>query len=349
VAKRKGRFNFLRASERGAHDGDAGHHDHATEYTGFPRHAPIVKSCRRRRQAATGGGAHRVVADVTEPEGFAGRKGGREAGGRRRREGAPQAIRLAHKVGEADRRSRAGEGYRGEVVLATDVIPSTGDQVMRSLAILLTMCSLLACAGSGNGTTATGGAPGSGGTTGSGGALGSGGTTGSGGTLGSGGTSGGGGTPGTGGATGTGGMTGTGCDTPNLVWKTAAKTEYTSFPDPGSPECIQYSGCDYMGMFAACDKTATEAWVAAHNIVAAFPDFATLKLHDLCLKSGSKTIVVTVIDTCGDSDCGGCCTQNKGTADELIDVESYTAARFGVPDGRIQWADLGPTTGQACP
>jgi hypothetical protein len=143
--------------------------------------------------------------------------------------------------------------------------------------------------------------------------------------------------------------TGSGCDTPGLVWKTAAKTEYTSFPDPGSPECIEYSGCDYLGMFAACSNTATEAWVAAHNIVAAFPDFATLKLHDLCLKSGTKTMVVTVIDTCGDSDCSGCCTRNKGNADQLIDIESYTAARFGVPDGRIQWADLGPTKGQACP
>ena len=139
------------------------------------------------------------------------------------------------------------------------------------------------------------------------------------------------------------------CERTDVVWKTAAKTEYTSYPDPGSPECIQYSGCDYMGMFAACSKTATEAWVSAHNIVAAFPDFNTLKLHDLCLKSGSKTIVVTVIDTCGDSDCDGCCTQNKGTADELIDIESYTAARFGVSDGRIQWADLGLTQGQACP
>ncbi len=199
---------------------------------------------------------------------------------------------------------------------------------MRSLTTLVTACSLLGCGDSGSG--GTGGMTGSGGTTSTGGAMGTGGTFVTGGTTGSGGA-------------------GTGCDTPGLLWKTAAKTEYTSFPDPGSPECIEYSGCDYMGMFAACDKTATEAWVAAHNIVAAFPDFATLKLHDLCLKSGSKTIVVTVIDTCGDSDCGGCCTQNKGTADELIDIERYTAARFGVPDGRIQWADLGPTKGQACP
>jgi hypothetical protein len=207
------------------------------------------------------------------------------------------------------------------------------------------------------GATGTGGNPGTGGAPGSGGAIGTGGSSGAGGSGGSAAGSGGkGGADASSGSGGKGGIDAAGpdssttaCDAPSLVWKTGSKTEYTSYPDPGSEECIKYSGCQYMGMFAACNNTATEAWVAAHNIVAAFPDFNTLKLHDLCLKSGTKTIIVTVIDTCGDSDCGGCCTANKGTADELIDVESYTAARWGVPDGRIQWADLGLTKGQACP
>ena len=152
----------------------------------------------------------------------------------------------------------------------------------------------------------------------------------------------------TGGAGGAGGSTANRCDAPGLVWKTGSKTNYTSYPDPGSPECIEYNGCLWEGLFAACDGKKTEAWVAAHNIVAAFPDFAVLELHDLCLKSGTKTIVVTVLDTCADSDCSGCCTENQGTADELIDVESYTDARWGVPDGPIQWADLGPTTTSGC-
>ena len=205
------------------------------------------------------------------------------------------------------------------------------------------------------GVVSTGGRSGTGGVVASGGMVSTGGRSETGGIVASGGVVSAGGRSGTGGASprqdaAVGAETGTSaCERTDLVWKSASKTEYTSYPDPGSPECIQYSGCDYMGMFAACSKTATEAWVSAHNIVAAFPDFDTLKLHDLCLKSGSKTIVITVIDTCGDSDCAGCCTQNKGTADELIDIESYTAARFGVPDGRIQWADLGPTQGPACP
>ncbi len=35
-------------------------------------------------------------------------------------------------------------------------------------------------------------------------------------------------------------------------------------------------------------------------------------------------------------------------ADALIDVEKFTNARWGVQDGTIQWADLGPTKGGGC-
>jgi hypothetical protein len=138
------------------------------------------------------------------------------------------------------------------------------------------------------------------------------------------------------------------CDAPGLVWKTANKTNYTSYPDPGSEECIEYNGCTWAGQFAACDRVMPEAWVSEHDIVAAFPDFDTLELHDLCLRKGEKTLVVTVLDTCGDVDCDGCCTENQGDADQLIDVESYTDARWGVPDGPIEWADLGPTKSGGC-
>jgi hypothetical protein len=80
----------------------------------------------------------------------------------------------------------------------------------------------------------------------------------------------------------------------------------------------------------------------SHNIVAVHQkDFSTYELHDLCLRSGSKTIAVTVYDECADSDCNGCCTQNAMPSGYLIDVESYTDARWGVPDGKIEWADTG--------
>jgi hypothetical protein len=148
---------------------------------------------------------------------------------------------------------------------------------------------------------------------------------------------------------------GSGCDSPNLVWHSANKTSFTSYPDPGSEECIKYNGCAYEGEFAACNKTESKSWVGSHNIVSVFPNLTkasngigALALHDLCLKSGTKTIVVTVLDECADSDCSGCCTQNKGSAEELIDIESFTDARWGVGDGRIEWADLGATQTAGC-
>jgi hypothetical protein len=157
------------------------------------------------------------------------------------------------------------------------------------------------------------------------------------------------------GAPDTGGGGGSDCGSAGLVWRSANKTSFTSYPAPGSPECIQYNGCAYEGQFAACSQTESKAWVAAHNIVSVFPNLhkssngiGALALHDLCIKSGSKTMVVTVLDECADSDCSGCCTQNKGSAAELIDIESFTDARFGVDDGPIEWADLGATKTTGC-
>lgn len=138
------------------------------------------------------------------------------------------------------------------------------------------------------------------------------------------------------------------CAAPDLVWRSANKTNYESYPDPGSEECIEFNGCEWEGQFAACSDKMSEAWVAEHNIVAAFPDFDSLELHDLCLRRGDNTIVVTVLDTCGDSDCDGCCTENQGDAEQLIDLEYYTNERWGESDGQIEWADLGPTQGDGC-
>jgi hypothetical protein len=215
--------------------------------------------------------------------------------------------------------------------------------------------------GTGGATPGTGGAtPGTGGATpGTGGATpGTGGATpGAGGaTPGTGGANAGAGgaTPGAGGAGGGGAIktqdsgAASDCSATNLVWKTAQKTNYTSYPAPNSEECIKYSGCLYAGEFAACDGKKAESWVQAHDIVAVFPDFGSLKLHDLCLRSGRKTMVVTVLDECADSDCSGCCTQNQGSADELIDVEKYTDQRWGIDDGSIEWADLGATKTDGC-
>lgn len=138
------------------------------------------------------------------------------------------------------------------------------------------------------------------------------------------------------------------CDSAALTWKTARKTNYTSYPDPGSEECVAYNGCTWAGQFAACEGKKPEAWVKAHQIASFFPNFEAYRLHDLCLRSGDRSMVVTVLDTCADSDCSGCCTRNQSSADALIDLEEATNERWGLADGPIEWADLGPTTTAGC-
>jgi hypothetical protein len=140
----------------------------------------------------------------------------------------------------------------------------------------------------------------------------------------------------------------TSIDSSTLTFQWANATNYTSYPDPGSEECIVFNGCEWAGYFAAVDGQQTEEWVEAHNIVAFFSagdgntGFDTYALKRLRLRKNGAELDVIVYDTCGDSDCDGCCTQNatqNGYA-TLIDLESYTYARFGQGDGPIEWACL---------
>jgi hypothetical protein len=120
----------------------------------------------------------------------------------------------------------------------------------------------------------------------------------------------------------------------NLTW-------FTSYPDPGSEECIKYNGCQWAGYFAGVDGKMSESWVAANNIAAVHErDFAKYRLKTLRLTQGTKTIDVKVYDMCSDSDCNGCCTANAAATGFLIDVESYTAERFGTRSGTVDWKCL---------
>jgi hypothetical protein len=67
-----------------------------------------------------------------------------------------------------------------------------------------------------------------------------------------------------------------------------------------------------------------------------------LRLKNL---SNGQTLDVQVVDTCGDHDCGGCCTRNakQRGGDTLIDLEYHTAKRFygGRPtNSKIQYQIL---------
>lgn len=125
-----------------------------------------------------------------------------------------------------------------------------------------------------------------------------------------------------------------------LTWRKANLTWFESYPDPGSEECIEFNGCTWAGQFAFAGKQ-SESWVMSHNIAAVHSkDASTYKLKTLRLRQGSRQIDVTVYDMCADSDCNGCCTANSRTTGFLIDVEKYTAQRFGTRDGVVDWACL---------
>ena len=150
-----------------------------------------------------------------------------------------------------------------------------------------------------------------------------------------------GGSGGSGGSSGSAGASSAGASTG--TWSKANLTNFESYPDPGSDECVKFNGCTWAGMFAGVEGKQTEAWVKAHNIVAVHSkDFGKYSLKTLRLKQGSKLLDVTVYDECADSDCSGCCTQNakQNGLNFLIDIEKYSMQRFGSGDGIVEWQCL---------
>lgn len=143
-------------------------------------------------------------------------------------------------------------------------------------------------------------------------------------------------------------------------WNTATATWYSSYPACCTPgfkgdrsECEDYSGCKYQGMFAAFDDKKPEEWVKSNNIVAFFqpPNRRNRREWERKWKNRrlrlrnpdtGKVMEVTVVDTCDDKDCKGCCSRNaRRNGGTLIDLERNTAMRFysgKVQDvARIQW------------
>lgn len=128
---------------------------------------------------------------------------------------------------------------------------------------------------------------------------------------------------------------------PTPTWRNANMTWFTSYPDPGSEECLAYNGCAWAGQFAALDGVQPESWVKANNIIAVHErDFSKYRLKTFRLKQGTHQIDAKVYDMCSDADCNGCCTRNAASTGFLIDVEKYTAERFGTQDGIITWTCL---------
>ena len=128
----------------------------------------------------------------------------------------------------------------------------------------------------------------------------------------------------------------------DTVWHQANLTWYTSWPEPGSEECIEYNGCTWAGYFAGVEGQMTEEWVKEHNIIAVHEkDWKKYKLKTFRLRMNGSTIDAVVCDMCSDSDCDGCCTENAGEIGFLIDIEKYTRERFdGNGDGVVEWTCL---------
>lgn len=127
------------------------------------------------------------------------------------------------------------------------------------------------------------------------------------------------------------------------TWNKANLTWYTSYPDPGSEECVAYNGCTWAGQFAFVDGKKSESWVKDHNIAAVHEkDAGKYANKTLRLRQNGQTIDVVVYDMCSDSDCDNCCTQNarQNGLNFLIDIESYTKGRFGSGEGVVEWQCL---------
>lgn len=128
------------------------------------------------------------------------------------------------------------------------------------------------------------------------------------------------------------------------VWNKANLTNYESYPDPGSEECIKYNGCFWAGQFAFISGVKPESWVKANNIISIHSkDAAKYKLKTLRIRQGNKTIDAKVYDRCSDDDCeDNCCTVNarQNGLNFLIDIEKYTMWRFGSGDGIVEWRCL---------
>ena len=144
----------------------------------------------------------------------------------------------------------------------------------------------------------------------------------------------------------------------NYTSGTAVFTYYESYPrcckdcgnyDSSAPkdECSDYSGCKYCGDFADGSHESL-SWVKSNDIISFFSVDggwnSKYKDKKVQLTKGSVSFTAIVKDTCGDSDCGGCCTKNAGKYGYLVDMEYFTVKRhFGstsAADGTISFKFL---------
>jgi len=130
-------------------------------------------------------------------------------------------------------------------------------------------------------------------------------------------------------------------DNSKLDWQKANLTYYTSYPDPGSEECLEYNGCTWAGQLAYFSTQKSEEWIENTNIIAVHSDDWDRYMGSIIrVRQGERQIDARVYDMCSDSDCNGCCTSNSSETGFLIDMEVHTLNRFGGEHGIVEWACL---------
>jgi hypothetical protein len=136
-------------------------------------------------------------------------------------------------------------------------------------------------------------------------------------------------------------------------WKQASWTSYSSYPscckdspnyDPSADtsECVDYSGCEYLGQFAYIAPKSYD-FVKNNNLVAFFSTYGDNESFGnkrIRISAKGKTVEALVADTCGDSDCNGCCSSNAKPSGYLVDMEYWTVAR--------NFGDISQAAGQIC-
>eukprot|EP00808_Paulinella_micropora_P025708 g58618.t1 len=128
----------------------------------------------------------------------------------------------------------------------------------------------------------------------------------------------------------------------------------------GSDRMRFFSGCQYKGQFALFNEQKSLSWVQSNNIIA-FYDNSDPSGSQWRTRYGGKRVRLsksyngrtyawesTIVDTCGDGDCGNCCANNARATGYLVDIEYWSAlAVFGTTDavqGNIEMTILGDTT-----
>ena len=142
-------------------------------------------------------------------------------------------------------------------------------------------------------------------------------------------------------------------------WHPGSGTVYISWPKKGTKECLDaekggYSGCRWAGLFSNvwpgtspnCKRGAkvlprpdggdykcrwTKATVRKWNVAATWNGRKDLLNKKIRVQTVERRILLgdfNVVDTCSDSDCGGCCSSNTANGKyPLIDMEAYGYCR----------------------